>query len=72
MPTVNTDIGDPLYFFGRTTTRLSRKGVRVHPFSHKGFEYIDGGGLGEFACSWIRNRLRPSQNPPRCSSSAPA
>ena len=46
MPSVSTDIGDPLYFFGRTTTRLSPKGVRVHPFSHKGFEYIDGGGLG--------------------------
>jgi hypothetical protein len=34
MPTVNTEIGDPSYFFGRTTSA-----------TRKGFEYIDGGGL---------------------------
>jgi len=34
MPTVNPEIGDPSYFFGRTI--LS---------SPKGFEYLDGGGL---------------------------
>jgi hypothetical protein len=34
MPTVNPEIGDPSYFFGRTI--LS---------SPNGFEYLDGGGL---------------------------
>jgi hypothetical protein len=34
MPTVNPEIGDPSYFFGRTTSS-----------KRKGFEYIDGGGL---------------------------
>ena len=47
-PTVNPKIGDPSYFFGTlfgTTILSSPKGVRLHPFSRKGFEYIDGGGL---------------------------
>jgi hypothetical protein len=34
MPTTNTEIGDPLYFFGTLTSS-----------KRKGFEYIDGGGL---------------------------
>jgi len=34
MPTVNPEIGDPSYFFGRTTSS-----------KRKGFEYIDDGGL---------------------------
>ncbi len=34
MPTVNPEIGDPSYFFGRLTSS-----------KRKGFEYIDGGGL---------------------------
>ena len=44
MPAVNPEIGDPSYFFGRPILS-SPKGVRLHPFSRKGFEYIDGGGL---------------------------
>ncbi len=37
MPRMATDIGDPLYFFGRTITDAGPTG---------GFEYLDGGGLG--------------------------
>jgi len=46
MPQVNTDIGDPLYFFGRPQQpSLSPRGVRVHPLEPKTFAYFDGGGL---------------------------
>ena len=44
MPAVNTENGDPSCVFGRTILS-SPKGVRLHPFFRKGFEYIDGGGL---------------------------
>jgi hypothetical protein len=44
MPAVNPEIGDPSYFFGKTILS-SPKGVRLHPFSRKWFEYLDGGGL---------------------------
>lgn len=37
MPRMSQDFGDPLYFFGRTTTAVSGAG--------NGFVYLDGGGL---------------------------
>jgi len=47
MPTVNPEIGDPSYFFGRLTS--SKK---------KGFEYIDGGGL-ERIRMFVRSQSLP-------------
>ncbi len=73
MPRMSTDIGDPSYFFGRTTSQIvattkgassrgcsdqfgprglrsARKGPQSACEPHwwnRGFEYLDGGGLGD-------------------------
>jgi hypothetical protein len=61
MPRMTADIGDPLYFFGRTTTDASLTG---------GFEYLDGGGLGGVRMLVDSDPATPVPNPQRSSSSA--